>query len=268
MTYSEKTNEELCRLAKKRNKDAMAALYENNIGLLNFVMGYVAAAYMIKIRDKEDFLQIGFIGIHKAVRKYSPKRGASFATYAKYWILREMAREAQRIVDRKEVWYGIAREEKTADAEDEFRANPEEKHDRLKGYSFYSRPECQAIWNMMYEDMFAALERISERLRVVLKLHYGIDREDGLSYSKISEEYNCHLRRVKQMVHDGLNEMRREMQYSIFAFTPHIDLIIEIRKRVDELAHMLAQSHSPESVKQDFSEILEMTPQKKLPDSA
>jgi RNA polymerase sigma factor (sigma-70 family) len=42
--------------------------------------------------DREDLMQEGMQGVLKAIQAYTPQRGASFATYAHWWIHGEMRR--------------------------------------------------------------------------------------------------------------------------------------------------------------------------------
>ena len=67
----------------------MRELWENNRGLVR----YVAKRYREdcgRLFDDDDLVQAGYLGLHAAAMLYSSERGASFATYAVFYIRRAM----------------------------------------------------------------------------------------------------------------------------------------------------------------------------------
>ncbi len=71
-------SEELFAAAKNGDGDALATLVENNMGLVK--------SLAIRFRDRgtevEDLIQIGTIGLIKAIRGYDTDYGTKFSTYA------------------------------------------------------------------------------------------------------------------------------------------------------------------------------------------
>lgn len=81
------TNEQLALEVKAgiNTAENMAALYEQNRGLIRSI------ARRFRGREEmEDLMQEGYLGLSAAVDHWDPAGGASFATYAAYWIRRQM----------------------------------------------------------------------------------------------------------------------------------------------------------------------------------
>ena len=81
-------NQELLRRASEGDSDAEAALVEENLGLVR----KVARRFLDRGTEYEDLVQIGTIGMIKAIRSFSPERGTVFSTYAVPLIIGEIRR--------------------------------------------------------------------------------------------------------------------------------------------------------------------------------
>ena len=85
-TYDEQKDEELCALAATGDRTAEEFLITRYIRMVRtlsrplFLMG----------GDSEDLIQEGMLGLLKAVRDYSPDRGASFRTFAHICVRNSM----------------------------------------------------------------------------------------------------------------------------------------------------------------------------------
>ena len=90
--YNYEHNRELLELAKSTNeKEAMRAterLLEVNKGLIQSI----ALRFRERGVDFEDLMQIGTIGMIKAIRSFELERGTSFSTYAVPLIFGEIRR--------------------------------------------------------------------------------------------------------------------------------------------------------------------------------
>ena len=86
LDYSAQPDEELVRLAQAQDYTAQDLLYERYKGL---VKGK-ARSYFLVGADREDIVQEGMIGLHKAIRDYNPDREASFHTFAEMCIVRQI----------------------------------------------------------------------------------------------------------------------------------------------------------------------------------
>jgi len=81
-------NLELIELSKNGDKRALEELVENNIGLVRSV----AARFRDRGVEYEDLIQIGSIGIIKAIKSFDTSFGTAFSTYAVPMIIGEIKR--------------------------------------------------------------------------------------------------------------------------------------------------------------------------------
>ena len=81
-------NQELLRRAGEGDSDAEAALVEENLGLVRKVV----RRFLDRGTEYEDLVQIGTIGMVKAIRSFSAERGTVFSTYAVPLIIGEIRR--------------------------------------------------------------------------------------------------------------------------------------------------------------------------------
>ena len=81
-------NQELLRRASEGDSEAEAALVEENLGLVR----KVARRFLDRGTEYEDLVQIGTIGMIKAIRSFSQERGTVFSTYAVPLIIGEIRR--------------------------------------------------------------------------------------------------------------------------------------------------------------------------------
>ncbi|MBE6589473.1 MAG: sigma-70 family RNA polymerase sigma factor [Ruminococcaceae bacterium] len=81
-------NTELLLRVKEGDREAEAVLVEENMGLVRTV----AHRFRDRGTEYEDLLQIGTIGMVKAIRSFSVERGTAFSTYAVPLIVGEIRR--------------------------------------------------------------------------------------------------------------------------------------------------------------------------------
>ena len=71
--------------------------------------------------EMDDLMQVGFIGVHKAIQNYDAESVATFSTYAAEWINSEMSHYAKKQGGLPEYCYKELKEYKTAGAGDPFK---------------------------------------------------------------------------------------------------------------------------------------------------
>ena len=81
-------NQELLRRVGEGDSEAEAALVEENLGLVR----KIARRFLDRGTEYEDLVQIGTIGMIKAIRSFSSERGTVFSTYAVPLIIGEIRR--------------------------------------------------------------------------------------------------------------------------------------------------------------------------------
>jgi len=141
-------NIELIELSKNGDKTALERLVENNIGLVRSI----ASRFRDRGVEYEDLIQIGSIGIIKAIKSFDKSFNTAFSTYAVPMIIGEIKRFL-----RDDSMIKVSRDTKKRGInimriKEEFK----QKHNREPQTS-----ELAAITNMSNEDVIYALDAIS-----------------------------------------------------------------------------------------------------------
>ena len=84
-------NEKYIPLAKEGDEEATAKLMELNAGLVSGI----ARRFVGRGIDYDDLIQIGSIGMLKAIRSFDTERGTQFSTYAVPLIIGEIRKYLQ-----------------------------------------------------------------------------------------------------------------------------------------------------------------------------
>ena len=83
-----RSNEELLKMVQQGDSKAADELVTNNMGLVYSVV----SRFLNRMHDAEDLVQIGSIGLIKAVKKFDSSFGVQFSTYAVPMIIGEIKR--------------------------------------------------------------------------------------------------------------------------------------------------------------------------------
>ena len=78
----EKRELDLWKLAKRGERWAINRLFHCHLGLVHQIARRNAAQWA----DHDDLIQAGSLGLLQAIKRFNPKRGIQFSTYAAYWI--------------------------------------------------------------------------------------------------------------------------------------------------------------------------------------
>lgn len=155
--YDNSRNISLCRLAKQGDSKALESLVCENAGLVKSI----ALRFQGRGQDAEDLIQIGTIGLVKAVRGFDEGFGTAFSTYAVHMVTGELKRflrddgliKVSRDIKRR--GYILYR------AGEEFSA----KHGREAKIS-----ELCEMCGMSYEDAVTAMEAMTPAVSLQEKL--------------------------------------------------------------------------------------------------
>ncbi len=194
MTYEKYDEEELLLLTREGSEDAMTALIRKYAPL---VRSSARALYLIGA-DTEDLVQEGMIGLYKAIQNYEKERDASFYTFAKLCIDRQIY-SAIKASNRKKhsplntyVSLYAKRGEDEAELIDNLEA----------GNS--SDPERIVLERENALDLQALIESSLSRLeRSVLPLYL-----EGISYSEIAER----LDKTPKAVDNAVRRIREKIK--------------------------------------------------------
>ena len=83
---SEEETLKLILQAQNGELPARNKLIEHNLKYINFIIKYINS----DIYEKDDFVDIGVVGLIKAIKTYLPEKGVKFSTYSKKCILNEI----------------------------------------------------------------------------------------------------------------------------------------------------------------------------------
>lgn len=84
--YAHRSDEEIVAAAQSGDMTA----HEFLLGKYRSIIMSKAKSYFIAGADRDDLLQEGLIGLHKAIRDFCPDRGASFRPFAEMCITRQV----------------------------------------------------------------------------------------------------------------------------------------------------------------------------------
>lgn len=159
-------------LAAAGDQDAMEKVILSNMGLVKSI----ALRFTGRGAEMEDLVQIGTVGMIKAVKGFCPDKGCQFTTYAVPLIMGEIKRFL-----RDDGWIKISREIKS-DAARIFRFT--EEYEKREGKSPTMEEICAAL-SLSEEKVVLALESARPALSL-----YEEDEDTGFSVEKMVGEDN------------------------------------------------------------------------------
>lgn len=197
--YDNTRNIELVRLAKNGDKAALESLMSENAGLIKSV----ALRFQGRGQEAEDLIQIGSIGMMKAVRGFDESFGTAFSTYAVHMVTGELKRflrddgliKISRDIKRR--GYILFR------AGEEFSA----KHGREPKIS-----ELCELCGMTYEEVVTALEAMAPTVSLQEKL--GDD--DSASFEELIGDDKSDEITDKLALGEALKNLPKEEQNLIY----------------------------------------------------
>lgn len=216
------------RLAKrieKGDRSARTKLIESNLRL---VVHYVNKL-TVGERHRDDLIQEGNVGLLIAVDKFDWRRGTKFSTYATWWI-RQRIRKAMPGLNEigrlpQHIWDKFWRFQKTGEAE--VALEDLEKAGRfLRGVGALEDSILHSRVDEGFEEVVEQRELIArvqdlfsclpERTQRGLFMRFGIGMERRLTLREISERMDVSKERVRQIVRDGLHDLRKLLDAELF----------------------------------------------------
>ncbi len=172
------TDEEIIETVREGEASGMDELFER---YKNVVRSIASTMYLIG-GENEDLIQEGMIGLFKAVQEYDPGRDASFGTFARLCITRQIYSAVKASGRKKHIPLNtyVSLYEETKDDDDSGRAV--EVKDMLRA-SDAMEPEQIVLSNEKSEELERAIEEeLSAFEKNVLELFVT-----GMSYSEIAD---------------------------------------------------------------------------------
>lgn len=234
-TLTEEQVKELCIKYKQGDANAFNQLIESNLKLVI----YFAKQYDITIKTNEvisldDLISEGNIGLIKAINKYNPFLGVKFASYASYWIKKEIQDfiynnceviriPQSRIISDSKILketiklFNINEQEPTAndiEALDMFTAG-EIKHyfDRLQITRIENENTIADTETTLdeIENLKHHLKCLTKQERMVIKLNYGFDGAIPLNQTQIADKLNLSKMRISQVINSAMKKLKNKL---------------------------------------------------------
>lgn len=216
------TNEQLCLLYQKGDKDALSLLTIKNERLLYWRASKYFKKYNHKL-DMDDLVQYGFLGLMKAAKRFDNSMGTKFTTYAVWWIDQNITRA---ITD-----YGFTIRlpvhifEEILKLQSIYRNNPLLNHEELME---------------LIEDKFDYdrekidyLLRLSEHILNTSSLHSPIGDEGDsylIDFLEADQHYDVEKDVEEIMLRDSINQILRTLK-------PREAKVLRLRYGLDDRKH-------------------------------
>jgi len=230
---------DLCRAYGEGDRDASEVLFGRYRQLVeteykNLKHASRKSSY-VKAREQEDLMQEGYVGMLEAMGRYREDGGASFPTYAKYWIRKRM-----------KAYYAVCLREavKTVDTSWEHRSASwffEEERDGNRYYlaglylGRYEGAEREAFRKLETDSVRRAMTQIRSREEYLcLWYRYGFD-DKSHSCDETAARLNWARRTVRRIEKRGLKHIRELIEEDPYAVCP------DPRLRVKRFSFMLRE---------------------------
>jgi RNA polymerase primary sigma factor len=216
------------RLVEERENghdSAWCALVEANLRLVI----KIAREYRSAGPSLEDLISEGNIGLMKAARRFDPSRGVRFASYAAWWIRKQVVAAVHRHAALSSVPMvsasnsresGVDRGRPSGHARqksrqrvlslEEFTATDERRSlsDVLLASSAIDADEM-ILEQELAEAIRAVLDRLPKQDRLILGAHFGLDDAPPITLQKIGRLLGITRERVRQLEARALERVRR-----------------------------------------------------------
>lgn len=214
------SNEQLCTLAQKGNRNARDLLLENNFGFIRktaneiyFGMNLGESGLSI---DKDDLEQEGCIGLLDAIPRFDSSKGAKFLTYAAPSIRNAMtdlirnvfSQFEQRMTDTTD---GLAFQKIRLDEV----VPGEERLLRIEAVAdpIAKSPEQIYVEQETLRELYEGLDRIGSREQAYLLYRYGFT--DDVEHTMVGTAIHFNLResRAKKIEEDAMDNLWLELPW-------------------------------------------------------
>lgn len=194
------TKEEVSILIKRYragDEDARETLVLHNIRLVMSLATQFVRKYHI---EYDDIIAYGVMGIYKAINKFDPGLGYTFATYAHGWIMQAMHRHCIQKQDLVNSYKGRER----------FNFKSIDDDDRWDGRDTCISVEYEQREVFMKGVITEYLDTLPERERLLIRLKFGFDTDRGdMPLRDVGEKVGLSGERVRQIIAEQTRKMKR-----------------------------------------------------------
>lgn len=191
-----------------------------------------------------DKVSAGMVGLLDAVEKFDPDNGASFITYARWWVEQAIRKEIMSYANVVRIPIGTYRQMKevqnlvnegwTNEALERTYNMSAKKISLLKisgkevsisqilndeGFTIedtiQSESSADEEFSKLdeYEFLLSKVELLNERERKIVKMRFGIEDGKSRTLQEISEVYNITRERIRQIINRALRKLREMCEY-------------------------------------------------------
>jgi RNA polymerase primary sigma factor len=204
--YKKLSEEEECAIIERMSRDDMAArkmLIESYLGLV------VSMANNPKFRHQAevlDLIQEGNIGLIKAVDCFDPATGNSFVAFARECIKNRMLLFVQNQPEEL-----LVLDSKVFEDDEEYVCHGDLVVDEANelGSASCESAENEMISEERMQGVYAALELLPRRERMVVQLLYGLGVRDAMSLQEVAMLIGVSKERVGQIRDGALKQLER-----------------------------------------------------------
>ena len=202
------TNEQLCSLAREKDKAAEAALIENVLPLIRITAANIQKRYSGILLEMDDLVQEALIGVLRAIQTYDPETGNLFLTYAQAITENAMldcVRKCASAIPASGTILSLDASPPGFDSE----ANVTYADILPDDYS--KNPEQLFIRQETITEVRNALEEISDRERAYLHYRYGFVDDMSHDQTETASYFHLSLSRARHTEKAALNNVRRAL---------------------------------------------------------
>ena len=217
------TNEQLCKLAQAGDKQAVSLLIEANLPFVRKVANQIVGN---PVRQEhlsacgvgfDDLVQVGSIGLWRAIDSYELSSGVKFLTYAAPAIRRSMSdliRQYSRDTvwqlrhDKANAWKIIYLDEDLDDTEDDT-------VETLISSPCAKLPEQIYIEQETAAELHEAMDALPDRENVYVQYRFGFGDGKGHPLTETARYFHLTESRTKSVEHSALKLLRHELLIEI-----------------------------------------------------
>ena len=217
------TNEQLCTLAQVRDEQAVSLLIEANLPFVRKVANQIVGNPTHQEHLSacgvgfNDLVQVGSIGLWKAINSYDFSCGNKFLTYAApaiKWamidLIRQYSRDAvwQLRYDKTNAWKIVYLDEELDDTEDDT-------VETLIPFPGVKLPEQIYIEQETMEELHEGMDALPDRENVYVQYRFGFADDKGRPLTETAQYFHLTESRAKSVERFALKLLRHELFFEI-----------------------------------------------------
>ncbi len=188
----------------------------------------IALEFRNRVARLEDLVAEGNLGLIQAAKRYDPKRGVRFASYATWWIRKYMLDALRRL--KLDGAAGVAAAAETATPAPDGRSPAGVRRQRVLSFEDFmqhssdrpllerlvptevAEPETVALEHQLAEALRSVIHRLPAQERMVLEAHYGLAGDPPVTLQEIGLLVGLTRERVRQIELRALSRARRLLE--------------------------------------------------------